>query len=137
MDLHRSVLAQILSRLDHAPSICALSITCRSMAELTGACDWQRLCRLQWGITHSDPRKVRRMDADLIQGYSKIGVALDDSVVWEQRRKGNPWRNIYRDRTFGDEARCLPSSPVHFSRRLQRHASLCPSPCLRPETAGC
>ncbi len=101
MDLHESILTQVLARLDQAAAVCALSQTSRALRNIAAKYNWQGLCRAHWGITQNDATQVRRMDADLIHGYSKIDKATDSSIVWEQRKRGDPWRNIYRDRSYG------------------------------------
>mmetsp|Transcript_31465 Transcript_31465/g.56333 ORF Transcript_31465/g.56333 Transcript_31465/m.56333 type:complete len:445 (-) Transcript_31465:189-1523(-) len=101
LDLHPSILANIVNHLADPKALSALGMSCRAMSELTSTYDWRRLCLLHWGITQSDPRHVRCMDSALIHGYAKIDKHGDSSVVWEQRMRGNPWRNVYRDRTYG------------------------------------
>lgn len=101
LDLHASVLTHIVNSLSDPKALSALGMTCSVMSELTSAYDWRRLCLLHWGITQSNPLAVRCMDSTLINGYAKIDKHGDASVIWEQRMRGNPWRNIYRDRTYG------------------------------------
>lgn len=101
LDLHMSILAHVVSSLTEAKALSALGMTCRTMSELTSTYDWKQLCLVHWGITQSNPRAVRCMDSTLISGYAKIDKHGDASVIWEQRMRGNPWRNIYRDRTYG------------------------------------
>eukprot|EP00873_Tetraselmis_striata_P004005 jgi/Tetstr1/424269/TSEL_014838.t1 len=54
-----------------------------------------------WVTDRSESAERAWHDLPHHDGYAKIDKHGDASVIWEQRMRGNPWRNIYRDRTYG------------------------------------
>mmetsp|Transcript_34951 Transcript_34951/g.99090 ORF Transcript_34951/g.99090 Transcript_34951/m.99090 type:complete len:431 (-) Transcript_34951:1059-2351(-) len=134
LDMHTSVLAKVVESLPDAASVCALARTSSLFRDLTSQYNWQALCRSHWGITQINPNKVRCMDADLIHGYAKIDSVADATIIWEQRRRGDPWRNIFRDRTYGWRIvikmlrwlrmHCHPTNVSGVSHRFQLYLAL-------------